>query len=159
MVKCETAKITITKVELEGVNKTGSYSITPAPLMGNSQTDDYIHSWSDITNIGTLSANINIDMLKDEVLPLFPDTNALFVIPQPENHEVKMYITYTLYDSKGNELEEQILTSDTTLGGWEQGKIYTYSFSIKEEDKGINMSVSVKDWEPGTESNVDVPRK
>lgn len=160
LVKCETAKIKVTKVELEGINKTGVYTITPAPLTsGSVQTDDYIHSWSDISNIGTLGADINVDMLKDEVLPLFPDTNALFVIPQPENHEVKMYITYTLYDGKGNELEEQTLTSDTTLGGWEQSKIYSYSFTIKEEGKAINMSVNVKDWEPGSDNNVDVPRK
>ena len=159
VVKCEVEKIKITKIELEGLNKTGTFTITPASLTsGSEQTDDYIHTWSDIANIGTHTANIDVDIVKDEVTPLFPDRNAMFLIPQPENNEVILNISYIQYD-KDKELGERTLTSQTTIGGWQQGKIYSYSFTVNEEDKNINMSVSVKDWESGSDNNVDVPRK
>lgn len=160
LVKCEVEKIKITKIELESVNKTGTFTIIPAPLTsGSEQTDDYIHSWSDIANIGTLTANLDLEIGKDEESPLFPDNNALFVIPQPENINVILNITYKKYDKGGNELEEKTLTSQTTIGCWQQGKIYTYSFTVTDDRKEINMSVRVKDWETGTENNIDVPRK
>lgn len=160
LVKCECEKIRITKIELEGVNRKGTYTIIPASLTsGSEQTDDYDHSWSDISNIGTLTANLDLEIGKDEESPLFPDNNALFVIPQPDNNGVIMNITYKKYDKGGNELEEKTLTSQTTIGCWQQGKIYTYKFTVTDDRKEINMSVSVKDWETGTENNIDVPRK
>lgn len=152
-------KITVTKIELEGINKTSTFTITPAPLLSDSrQTDDYSSSWADFSNKGTLTANINVSVADEEVHPLFPDDNAMFVIPQPHNREVIMSITY-IYDDD-TEYEEQVLTAQEPIGGWEPGKVYTYSLTIHGFDRLIDMGpISVKEWMLGSDNDVDVPRK
>lgn len=158
--KCEGAvdKITITKIELEGVNKTGTFTITPAPLSsGGEQTDDYSSSWTGISNKGTLTANINVDVNAndDKTYPLFPDDNALFVVPQADSENGTMRITYVYGDTP-----PETLTAETKIGGWESGKIYSYSLLVNIISRKIYMDlVSVKEWKPGSDNDVDVPRK
>lgn len=159
LLKCNGAadKITVTKIELEGINKTGTFTITPASLLPDSrQTDDYSSSWTGISNKGTLTANIDVDVYAndDETHPLFPDDKALFVIPQPDNKGVIMKITYR------NDTESETLTAETKIGGWEPGKVYSYSLIVNIISKEIYMGpVSVKDWRFGPDNNVVVPRK
>lgn len=147
----------VTKIVLEGVNRTGSFAITPAALSsGSEQTDDYNYSWTDISNSGTLNADIRVDIPETEERPLFPDDNALFIVPQPDNKSVTVHITYTLYDA-GVQPEELTLTAEAPIGGWEPGKVYTYSTSISEITKEIYLTVSVKPWQTPTPTDVKVP--
>lgn len=149
--------VRVTKIELEGVNHTGTFTITPAPLLsGSGQTDDYTLFWTGISNKGTLTANISVDVPENKTCPLFPDNNALFVIPQPDNQGVIMKITYTLIDA-GTKDEELTLTAETPIGGWETGKVYTYSMTVSEITKEIYLTVSVKDWQTANYPDITVP--
>lgn len=151
--------VRVTEIKLEGVDKTGTFTIAPAPLSsGSSQTDDYTLSWDGISNKAPITTNIRVDIPKDEERPLFPDNNALLVIPQPQNKDVIMSITYTLIDA-GADDEEQTLTAETPIGGWEMGKVYTYAITVSETTNKIYVTVSVKDWISGSDNDVDVPRK
>lgn len=138
--------VRVTKIELQGIDRTGNYSITPATLTGTNTTSDYSSSWSDISNRGDLTAEIEVDIPENEVSSLFPDADGLFMIPQPENKGVILAITYEIWDD-GIKYEEHTLTATTPTGGWEQGKIYTYSITISEITKEIELSVIVKDWQ------------
>lgn len=150
----------VTQIKLAGINRTGTFSIVPASLSPDSeQTDDSNSSWSGISNKGTLTANNLADIPENETGSLFPDDNALFMMPQPDNKAVIMELTYELWDN-GEKGDEYTLTAETPIGGWEQGKIYTYSIVIKEITKKIYLGpVSVKDWISGSDNDVDVPRK
>lgn len=148
--------VKVTKIVLEGINKSGKFSIIPADLSGSQQSDDYIYSWTEISNKDNLTANIQVDIPEDEMRPLFPDDNALLIVPQPDNKGVKMRITYTLYDDN-TEPTELTLTAQTPIGGWESGKLYTYTLAIEEISKDINLSVSVRDWQTPNPSDVKVP--
>lgn len=149
--------VVVNSITLEGVNTTGTFTIAPAPLLpGSIQTDDYISSWTGISNNRDIIANIAVDVPENEVRPLFPDDDALLMIPQPDNHDVLMQITYTLYDA--NAQPEQItLKAVTPIGGWEPGKVYTYSMAVSEITKEIDLTVSVKPWHPEKTGNVPVP--
>lgn len=149
-------KVKVTKIVLEGINKKGTFSIIPAPILSGSQTDDYTFSWSDISNKGNLTANINVEIPEDELRPLFPDDNALLMIPQRDNQEVIMNITYTLYDANA-QAEELTLTAQTPIGGWESGKEYNYSITITEITEDLLITVSVKDWQTPVASDLTVP--
>lgn len=150
-------RMRVTKITLEGVNKTGTFTVAPAPLLsGSGQTDDYIYSWTNVSNPETITANIGVDILEDEQQPLFPDNNSLFAIPQPDNKGIKVTITYTLYDANAQP-EELTLTAEAAIGGWEAGKIYTYSTAISEITKEIYLTVGVKDWHKPVNNNITVP--
>lgn len=151
--------VKVTNVTLEGVNKTGSFSIIPAPLQqGSLQTNDYVSSWTGISNKGDIVADIDVRIPEDKEMSLFPDdSDALFVIPQPENEDVTMHITYTLIDAGADPIE-MTLTSETPIGGWKPGMIYTYSLSIEENSKEIYLTVSVKPWQaPKDPTVVPIP--
>lgn len=149
--------VRMTKIELEGINKAGTFTIIPAPLSsGSKQTEDYNYSWTGISNKGTLPAAIQVDIPEDKEMPLFTDDNALLMIPQPDNNEVILHITYTLIDA-GAQPEELTLTAQAPIGGWESGKIYTYSFDIEEITKEITLTVSVKNWQTPKASGITVP--
>lgn len=147
----------VTRIKLKEINRTGTFSVVPAPLSaGSEQTDDYDASWTGISNKGTLTANILVDVPENGSRSLFPDDNALFMIPQPDNKEIIMEITYELWDD-GVKFEEHALTATTPIGGWEWGKMYTYALGIEEITREIYVTVSVKDWQSGTPSGIKVP--
>lgn len=149
--------VRVTEIVLEGVNKKGTFSIIPAPVSSESKlTDDCIFSWTDISEKGDLTANISVDIPENEVRSLFPDNNALLMIPQPDNKEVIMKITYTLIDSNAKP-QELTLTAQSPIGGWLPGKEYTYNIAICEISKEIYLTVSVKDWQTPNPTGVTVP--
>ncbi len=153
-------KVTITKIELEGVAKTATFALVPAPLSaGGIQTDDYSLSWNGISDRGTLITDINADVSNGETQQLCPDNDALFMIPQPDNNGIIMRISY-IYGC-GDDPEEQTLTAQTPIGGWEAGKIYSYSIALNivEEDVNMNFNVNVTDWKEGASTDISVPRK
>lgn len=153
-------KVTITRIELEGVDKTATFTLVPAPLSaGGIQTDDCTFSWSSVSDRGSLVADINADVNNCETQPLCPDSDAIFMIPQPENNGIIMKISY-IYD-RGDDPEEQTLTAQTPIGGWEAGKVYSYSIALNivEENVNMNFDVNVADWKEGASSDVSVPRK
>ncbi|MDE7153184.1 MAG: fimbrillin family protein [Muribaculaceae bacterium] len=153
-------KVTITKIELEGVDKTATFNLVPAPLSaGGSQTDDYSLSWDGISDRGTLIADINADVNNGETKSLCPDSYAIFMIPQPENNGITMKISYTI--DGDDDAEEQTLTAQTTIGGWEAGKIYSYSLALNIVNEDVNMSfdVNVTEWKEGASTDISVPRK
>lgn len=148
--------VKVTEIKLDGVNKMGSFSIIPAPLLSGKQTDDYDFAWTDLLNKGNLSMNIDVDVPENEARPLFPDTDALLMIPQPDNQDVIMHITYTLYDADAQP-QELTLTAETPIGGWISGKEYTYNLVISEITKELDITVSVKDWQTPKPTGITVP--
>lgn len=149
--------VKVTKIVLEGINKKGTFSIIPAPVSsGGKQTDDYTFSWTDISNKGNLTANISVEIPENEVRPLFPDNNALLMIPQPDNQDVIMHISYTLYDANAQP-KELTLTAQSPIGGWMPAKEYTYTIAIREISKEIDITVSVKDWQTPKATGITVP--
>ena len=152
--------IRVTEIELDGVNKSGTFTLTPAPISaGGTQTDDYTLVWSDHSEGGTIIAPVNAEVSSGQTQTLFPDDNALFMIPQPDNKDIIMKITYIC--DNGDKPETQTLTAQAPIGGWEAGKIYSYSLAvnIEEQDKDMRISVDVKDWKEGESSEILVPRK
>ena len=153
-------KVRITKIELEGVDKTATFTLVPAPLsVSGIQTDDYSLSWNDISDRGTLIADIDADVSNGETRPLCPDNDALFMIPQPENNGIIMKISYIYAPDEDS--EEQTLTAQTPIGGWEAGKIYSYSIALNivEEKVNMNFDINVTDWKEGASTDISVPRK
>lgn len=149
--------VRVDKIVLENVNKAGDFAITPASLLsGSRQTDDYDFAWTGITNKSTLTANISVEVPEDKERPLFPNDNALLMMPQPDNNDVIMHITYTLIDA-GAKNEQITLTAQAPIGGWEPGKAYTYSLDISEITKEIYLTVSVKNWQTPKPTEVAVP--
>ncbi|MDE6283636.1 MAG: fimbrillin family protein [Muribaculaceae bacterium] len=149
-------------IELQGVNKTGTFSIIPAPLSsGGEQTNDYIFSWTDLLNNGTFSIDVtDIDTNEEGEAgtSLFPDNNALFMIPQPDNKDIIMKITCTLYDADAEPVDQ--FGSEMPIAGWKAGKMYTYSLTVQPSIKDIYIDhVNVKEWKSGSDNNIDVPRK
>ena len=153
-------QVRITRIELEGVDKTATFTLVPAALSaGSNQTDDYVLSWNDISDRGTLIADINADVSNGETQPLFPDSDAIFMIPQPENNNIIMKLSYSL--DYGDDPEEQTLTAQTPIGGWQAGKVYSYSIALNIVQEKVNMSfdVNVTDWKEGASADIPVPRK
>lgn len=149
--------VRVNKIVLEGINKRGTFSIIPAPVAsGSKQTDDYVYSWSNISKRGDLTANIQVEIPENDERPLFPDNNALLMIPQPDNNDVIMYITYTLIDAGSND-ETLTLTAQAPIGGWEPGKEYNYTIAISEITKEISVTVNVKNWQTPNPFNITVP--
>lgn len=149
--------VRVTKIELEGVNRTGSFSITPASLSsGSQQTDDYVFPQPGISDSGTITANIMVDVPETKQQPLFPDDDALFLIPQPDNNGVIMHITYTMIEGDTDN-GQLTLTASAPIGGWEPGKIYTYSMTVAELTREISLTVSVKPWQTPKPTDVQVP--
>lgn len=150
-------KVIVNEIKLNGINRTGSFTIIPAPLSSDGrQTDDYDFSWSGISNIGNLAAGINVEVPENEARPLFPDNNVLLMLPQPDNNGVIMQLTYTRVDA--GDVDEQItLTAETPIGGWQPGKIYTYSLTVSEISKEIQLTVSVKNWQTPKPTTIPVP--
>ncbi|MDE7402034.1 MAG: fimbrillin family protein [Muribaculaceae bacterium] len=153
-------KVTITKIELEGIDKTATLTLVPAPLSASgTRTDDYSLSWNSISDRGTLIADINVDVSNGDTQSLCPDNDALFMIPQPDNKGIIMKISY-IYD-RGDDPEEQTMIAQNPIGGWEAGKIYSYSIALNivEEKVNMNFDVSVTDWKEGASTDISVPRK
>lgn len=149
--------VRVTKIVLEGINKQGTFSIIPAPLSsGSKQTDDYTYSWTDISKPGNLTANIQVDVPENEARPMFPDNNALLMIPQPDNNGVIMHITYTLIDS-GCADETLTMTAQAPIGGWEPGKVYNYTLGVEENTKEVYLTLSVKNWQTPSANGITVP--
>ena len=148
--------VRVKEIKLEGINSKGSFTILPAPIISGAQTDDYSSSWTDISNKVNLNAKILVDIPENKTGSLFPDNNALFMIPQPDNKDVMMEISYELWDD-GEKFEEHTLTATTPIGGWESGKVYTYSITISEITKEIYLTVSVKPWHPEKNAGIVVP--
>lgn len=151
--------VRVNKLELEGVNRTGTFSITPAPLLsGGLQTDDYDYSWTDLSNIGNVSVTLDAEVPKNEECALFPDDKALFMIPQsrPDNSGVIIKVYYTLSNANNSD-KEVTLTAEAPKVVWEPGKIYTYIVSVKQQS--ITFKVNVVDWQDGAENDLTVPRK
>ena len=147
----------VTKIELEGADRTGAFSITPAPILSSgTQTDDYNCYWAGISNRGTVTANIDADISRNEEISLFADDEAMFMIPQPDNKGVIVKISYTIVNA-GKDDKEVTLTVDTPIGGWEMGKKYIYTVNVQE--RYITFTVNVADWKDGTENDLKVPRK
>ncbi|MDE6402838.1 MAG: fimbrillin family protein, partial [Muribaculaceae bacterium] len=150
--------VRVTEIKLDGVNRAGSFAVIPAPLLsGSRQTDDCDFAWSGISNKADMTAGIRVDIPENESRELFPDGNALFMVPQPDNKDVMMEISYELWDD-GKMFEEHTLRAQAPIGGWEQGKIYTYAITVSEITKEIYLTVSVKDWQaPKQPTPVTVP--
>lgn len=147
----------VTRIKLEEINKTGAFKIAPAPVLsGSDRTDDYISSWTDVSNKDVFIANINVEIPENRTGSLFPDNNALLMIPQPDNKEIIMEITYEQWDD-GKMFDGHTLTAMTPIGGWESGKVYTYTITIEEMTREIYVTVSVKDWQSGGTSDITVP--
>lgn len=160
VVKCDGAgeKVIVNEVKLKGLGKSATLAVTPASLTTGKQTDDYDLSWSGTQNNETLTAGIEVEIADGNELPLFPDTNALFVIPQPDNKGIALEISYTVYFTNGKS-EDRTVAAESSIGGWEPGKVYTYSLAFTADDEPIKINVSVNDWKVGSTDNVSVPRK
>lgn len=144
--------VRVNEMQFKGIYKTGTLTITPKSLSsGTVETGDCSLSWDGISNNGVLSAKIDVEIAENGTKQLFPDDNALLVIPQPDNHGVIVSITYTLIE-KDVEDRQMTLTAEAPIGGWEYGKEYTYSAEIDEITKEISLKVSVKAWQ-GLNSN------
>ncbi|MDE7379032.1 MAG: fimbrillin family protein [Paraprevotella sp.] len=146
----------VTKIELEEIDRTGAFSITPASLSSGAQTSDYNCYWTDISNRGTVTANIDAYISRNEDLSIFADDEALLMIPQPDNKGVIVKITYTIINDNKDDKEVTLIV-ETPIGGWEMGKRYIYAVNV--EERYITFTVTVVDWKDGTENDYMVPRK
>ncbi len=155
--------MTLHSIVFKNIPVTADYGITPAPLAIGNMTSDYVKNpdsfdgWL-IKERGDVTITFNGDNVKSiapdgKPVKLFSDSDALFLIPNPES-PTRMVISYTI-----NEDGTWFDKTETAVipAKWEAGTNYTLSLSINRNE--FKVSIEVSDWEDGDTTVPTVPRK
>lgn len=139
------ATIKITKIEVLNPVANGDLKT----VNGNPSTA----SWTP----GTEAASMSVTGIADAALTSTstPQGNAMLMIPQAFDADVKVKITYTMqmdsgepvtqtYDVALNTLNESDGASTTTHDGWDASRRYTYNIIIGLDE--IHFAPTVEDW-------------
>ncbi|MDE5596172.1 MAG: fimbrillin family protein [Muribaculaceae bacterium] len=135
------------KLELIGFKHKMKVTIAPAPLLSNQLTYDNVIELADREgeDFMTITFEEPKTVNNGERINLFDESDAIIMLPQTfsNNPEAKVRFTYTLSSDPDNMRQGTISLKDIT---WEQGKTYTYNFTI---DKiGLNLgTTTIKAWD------------
>lgn len=156
----------INSIDLIDIPTQSTFTVTPAPLTGNStMTSDYVtdpesfEGWT-VNQIG----RVTIKALKGHEsqwdIPadgkphqLFSAANALILLPNPEE-STEMVVTYTTTDSEGSHTNSEEITIPRA---WRPGMSYT--LSLQFTDRRVLFNIEVEEWQTGESTTTTVPRK
>ncbi len=141
------AKATIKITKIEVLNPVANGDLTT--VNGNPSTA----SWT----LGSDATSMSVTSIADAALTSTstPQGNAMLMIPQAFDADVKVKITYTMqmdsgepvtqtYDVALNTLNESDGVSTTTHDGWDASRRYTYNIIIGLDE--IHFAPTVEDW-------------
>lgn len=150
------SKIEIKSITIRNIASEASYSVKPAEIMpGASSTSDLAGSaWSTPTvpvMISKVAETNKIEMSVNNStgimsVSLFPEKDALILIPQDVSDNMIVEVTYS---TGGTDIEkiEGNLSTVSSVKSWAAGKLYTYSFTIEDNNDYIVFSKpNVEDW-------------
>lgn len=162
--------IIVESFSLRNVHTSATYTITPASITGNNETDDYTGEWSEYTNVPAdgnqlfkiPSATTTIIRIEPgNERQFFPrNTNPLFVIPQmiPEEIEVSIRYRADVPGSDAVDMSTMIYVATLQHGGeWLPGKSYTYRFTIGVDEDITFKTPTVDDWVESLGGNYIIP--
>ncbi len=158
--------ITVDDVTFKNIPLKASYSITPAPLTGvSNSTYDWTNEESTfegwrVDQRGELKIEFpqsgpKVRMIEANKAPelLFTDSDALLLLPNPDKSELPTELMMTYTTSTG----ETSIVGATIPSGWHPGTGLT--LSLKIDNGTVQFSIEVTDWKPTTPIDTTVPRK
>ncbi len=147
-------KVKITHLDMKNVGKNATYSFS-LPSLTSGQTNDRINpTWSEpesqTETLFEITAPVEVEAGKThEFFSISSTPNPLFVIPQNVNEDTEINITYKIND--GSEVNATAKIYSTTVtshsGRWQEGRAYSYSFSIGATDFILYGIPSVTEWD------------
>lgn len=136
----------IHKLELLGFSTIAEFTVLPAELQSNRQTDDRLVNVSAHEGQGNLSITFDTPKIitnHSDKVNLFDPDDSIIMIPQTfaSDSEAKMVLTYTIND----EVQESKLIVPLKLLKWESGSSYTYCLLF--DKMGLKLqTVVIEDW-------------
>lgn len=143
------------KLELSGFKTKANFNITPASILTTNQTDDRLFDINGREGEGMLAIEFSkpVKVVNDnKYVNLFDYNDAIIMLPQAfaADSDAKIILSYTINDDPT--IKQVTLPLMNQL--WEQGKTYTYRFTI--DRTGIHFSTtSITDWDALNVGNID----
>lgn len=142
-VNSEMSGVSVTGVELDGVNVKGIYSTSPH--------SSYTSKWTNITTGKAVKSNLSVvlpyDSKKTTQESEIVSNGSFLIIPQELNGSQKLTLnTSREYESKVSRKSYEVVIPNTTVTKWEAGKKYVYTLTIKSEGITFNEP-SVVEWD------------
>lgn len=151
----ETEFIKLKKLELSGFKTKATFSILPASLFTNNQTDDRVN---DVTG-QEADGHMTIEFAEPVTVAnnrahvgLFDDNDAIIMLPQAfaADSDAHVTISYTINDDPTvKQVSLQLMNQK-----WESGKSYTYRFTINRRGL-LPETTTITDWEVLPVGNID----
>ncbi|MDE6301695.1 MAG: fimbrillin family protein [Muribaculaceae bacterium] len=138
------------KLEISGLKKKAQIEVTPAPLLGNPQTDDFMIEFTGHEGNDKLTIVFNDPKIvyNGKRINLFADNDAIIMLPQlfDVSSEATVRFTYSFKDDPETQLEGTISLSGQE---WKSANVYTYNFTM---DKiGLNLEKAIiNEWDSKT---------
>ncbi len=166
-----TSPLTVRSLSFKNIPKTATYAVSPAPLSGNSMTNDCIYYDDDVPGAmsdgwtvikrADLEINFSAEGNDARIIPndnkghyLFTSDDPLLLIPNPAT-PTEMVISYSIYEDFGREHNDKTTTLIIPKG-WNAGLNYILSITITNES--VLFNIDVADWKEGTSTDTTVPR-
>lgn len=161
-------QLIVNSITFKNIPTKASYSISPAKLTGNSfMTYDWMYGdgtadgWS-VLDRGDVSVRFyqlggGAGMIPNDSKehPLFSNSSALLLLPNPDN-PTEMTISYTTFDNSSPNSRDYEETA-TIPGGWNAGMSYALKISISQGS--VQIGFDVAEWMPGDSTSSIVPRR
>lgn len=139
------ATYTVTKIEISGANKTGTFTYGAATLTG---------AWTATSEAASYEYAGNYNVTRDEnnIVTFSTGANALMLLPQTLSAGAKISITYSVVKGGTTTFSG---TKEVSLSGqkWEIGKNLRYTLELSSDATAVTFNPTVNEWsteEPGT---------
>lgn len=138
---------TVTKIEISGVNNTGTFTYGAGSATGawtaTSGSSSYVYS-------GKYEAKADVE--NPNVVNFSTDDNALMLLPQTLTADAKIAITYSAVAGSTTTFTG---TKEVSLNGqeWVMGKNLRYTLELPSDATSVTFKPTVNEWgteEPGT---------
>lgn len=162
--------IIIESMSLRNVHKSATYTIMPASIISNNETDDYVGGWTDYIDVPAEGNQLfKFPMVETTIFKIEPgndraffpsNSNPLFVIPQQIPEEMELVIEYRAESAGSEIITVSALLYPASLqhgGEWLAGKSYTYNFDIGVDTDIIFNTPTVDDWVESLGGNYIIP--
>lgn len=154
-----TSKVLIKRLVLRNISNSASFSITPSPITGETESDYFVSGWTNHSESTSTLFDITpndgagVTVKAGESYEFFPNRNIVVSIPQLLTQNLEVEITYQPYN--GNNAQDEVTVKSnfysTTVaahgGSWQPGQSYSYSFTLGGEEYIVFSNPSVKPWE------------
>lgn len=131
------------RIEIYSLKTKASFSFTPASLQTGNPTDKSVATYelddNSVADIKLSFTNPKEVTNNKTNVNIVDDDNALLVLPQSIDKDAKIILFYTVNRDHNNDHLIRTITfplSDLPIDKWEQGKSYTYKFTIEKAYTG-----------------------